>query len=216
MLASELSRAAALGTSSDSNTFKKVILLMQGDSFSSDKTTATMWRVLFDGDPPPDFTNKAVISYMSRKSEDGPILQAEQWVAILDSFSLPQHISTKHSSYVSFYDGTSSRNFSMPIYASLHAALRRVPFLVGEAHIFKLMLSLCLAEKNLTEVLQKGAGRWFPAVMANNVSIELRNFTKTWPARKLDYYHPIDEETRRKMWQYEILSLLNMMEKARN
>lgn len=195
------------------NALRKAILLMQGPSFASEESTAIMWRSLFDDGSAPNLNNAIVASYMSPERA-GPVISAKHWVALLDQFKLPTHLVSSSSAYVSFCpsEGT-SRNYPLPIYAEIHNSLKGAPLFVSEDSIFKLMLSLCLVNKNLDQVLNEAAGNWFIEATLEHVRTAVRRFAEAWPPRGASKRpHHIDELTRRKMWLHEITVLLNVVD----
>ena len=63
----------------------------------------------------------------------------------------------------------------------MHNNLRGAPLFVKESSIFKLMLSLCLINKNLDQVLNDASDNWFPAATLEQVRTAVHRFAEAWP-----------------------------------
>ena len=114
---------------------------------------------------------------MSPTGGSGPVISAKHWMMLLDQFTLPMHLASSSSAYVSFCLGEgSSRNYPLPVYSEMHNNLRGAPLFVKEESIFKLMLSVCLINKNLDLVLDEAADNWFPAATLEHVRTAVHRF----------------------------------------
>lgn len=204
----------------ESDAAKKAIIIHQGKTcFVSDDSHQNLFVALFGK---PLLSQKLCERYYDLNC--GVSLKAGEWVSLLSRITLPPHEYLPRSQWFTFKkpSGEQANAFALPIYHSF-------------CHIFEgekslalyVMLSVCLAGRNLSSVLLEAEGKWYPAGRHEAVAQrawgcvyyyppglyeqlpqELKDECLTfWGNREP---HPLSDTRKRSMWQAEIYTLMSM------